>query len=49
MERHEIEFHLENMAEWDEVDIVDSLRLTSQELLEAFEERAIKFIKENWE
>ena len=49
MEKHELDFHLDTLREWDEVDVVDSLRLTTEELIEAFEERAIKFIKENWE
>ncbi len=49
MERHELEYHLETMREWDELDVVDALRITTKELLEAFEEKAIKFIKDEWE
>ena len=49
MERPEIEFHLETLREWDELDLVDALRLTSEDIIVAFQEKAEDFIREEWE
>jgi hypothetical protein len=49
MDPVELEYHMDTLKEWDELDVVDCLRLTTEEIIEAFEERAIQFIKDNWE
>ncbi len=48
MEHEEIMFHLESLREWDEIDLLDAMHLTSEDLVDCFQEEAIAFIKENW-
>ena len=43
--------HLQEMAEWDVEDLVDTLHITTEEILliEEFRERALEWIEDNYE
>ena len=45
--RIDYEYHLETLRECDPNYVVDVLEITSEELIEAFYDKAIKFIKED--
>ena len=49
MEEHELEYHLETLAQQDPDYIVDVLEISTEELLEVFHVRAVKFIKKEWD